>query len=133
MNDILDELQRKAEAASCGPWFASDWQQDDGPNRTTIERREPENVAPRSWGIWPDGIAKRAVASTEDGENPLPDAAYIAAADPQTVLRLIAVVRAAKAVGYSNGFDAAYPDKLDRLRQSLCALESAGTREDGTR
>lgn len=90
MNDILDELQRKAEAAGQNgamPWYAD----------MTLE-----------------------------------DQTYVEAASPDVMRRLIAVARAAKAVGYSNGFDAAYPDKLDRLRQSLCALE-AGTREEGTR
>lgn len=50
--------------------------------------------------------------------------AYIAAMSPDFALALIEVCRAAKAVGYSNGFDAAYPDKLAALRESLAALEA---------
>jgi hypothetical protein len=48
---------------------------------------------------------------------------FIAAASPEVVLRLIAVAEAAKYVAYSNGFDAAYQDKLEALRSALQELE----------
>ena len=35
------------------------------------------------------------------------------------VIALIEAVQKAKAVAYSNGFDAALPDKLDALREAL--------------
>jgi hypothetical protein len=36
-----------------------------------------------------------------------------------------ALLQAAKAVAYSNGFDAAYPDKLEALRAAVKATEVA--------
>lgn len=63
-----------------GPWFAADWQQDDGPNKTTIEVRERDVVGPGETSIWPDGVRKKRIAETTDGENPIEDARLIAAA-----------------------------------------------------
>jgi hypothetical protein len=50
---------------------------------------------------------------------------YITAASPDVVLQLIAVARAAKYVAYSNGFDAALPDKKDALVRALKDLDAA--------
>lgn len=47
----------------------------------------------------------------------------IAALSPQTVLALLAVCKAAKRVSYSNGFDAALPEKKAELYAALKALE----------
>jgi hypothetical protein len=58
-----------------GPWFASDWSLDDGPNVTTIESRKHTGSA-----YWPGGIEKFRIADTAEGINPLPDARLIAAA-----------------------------------------------------
>jgi hypothetical protein len=51
------------------------------------------------------------------------EAAYIAAADPATVLKMIAAIRAAKRVVYSNGFDAALPENIAAAKVALAALE----------
>jgi hypothetical protein len=53
------------------------------------------------------------------------DAAYIAAADPGTVLKMIAAIRAAKRVVYSNGFDAALPENISAAKVALAALEDS--------
>jgi hypothetical protein len=58
-----------------GPWFASDWSLDDGPNATTIESRKHTGS---TW--WPGGVEKIRIADTADGTNPLADARLIAAA-----------------------------------------------------
>jgi hypothetical protein len=58
-----------------GPWFASDWSLDDGPNATTIESRKHTGS---TW--WPGGVEKIRIADTADGINPLADARLIAAA-----------------------------------------------------
>ena len=58
-----------------GPWFASDWSLDDGPNATTIESRKHTGS---TW--WPGGVEKVRIADTADGVNPLADARLIAAA-----------------------------------------------------
>lgn len=93
---MIDRLEALASEATPGPWFAADWSLDDGPDLTTIEAHEPEGpLAPGQSSIWPDGIRCIKVAETKNGVSPLPDAAYIAAADPSTVLRLIAALRKA--------------------------------------
>jgi hypothetical protein len=51
------------------------------------------------------------------------DAAHIAAFSPARVLAMLEIVRAAKYVAYSNGFDAALPDKQERLRTALAAFD----------
>lgn len=63
-----------------GPWFASDWSDDFGTNNVTIEARSMDVVGPGQTSIWPGGIRKHRIASTEDGENPIEDAKLIAAA-----------------------------------------------------
>jgi hypothetical protein len=59
------------------PWFAADWSHDFGTNFTTVEARSKEILRPGQSSIWPDGIAKRRVAETTDGDNPIEDAAFI--------------------------------------------------------
>lgn len=85
-----NELMRLAEAASNHEWFADDWSDDFGDDKTTIGFRTQEVIAAGNHGIWPEGIQWHRVASTEEGENPLADAAFIAAANPSAVLALIA-------------------------------------------
>lgn len=41
------------------------------------------------------------------------------ACSPEVILRLVAIARAAKHVAFSNGFDAALPDKIAALRAAL--------------
>lgn len=43
----------------------------------------------------------------------------------ELVLRMLEVVKAARAVAYSNGFDAALPEKKDALRAALEAMEDS--------
>lgn len=85
----LAELRKRAEAATPGPWYASDWTMDDGPSAFTVEARAPEVLGTGQSSIWPDGIRKYRVAEAELGENPLADAAYIAAANPAMIVRLL--------------------------------------------
>lgn len=68
--ETMDWLEANATR---GPWFASDWNKDDGPMETTVEAHEPDRM-----GIYPGGIAKLKVADTDGGEKPLEDSAFIA-------------------------------------------------------
>lgn len=84
------ELARLAEAATPGPWSAADWGDDFGENKLAVQATEPEVLSPGQSSIWPDGIRCLRVAETMDGERPAEDAAFIAAANPATVLALLA-------------------------------------------
>lgn len=90
--DEWSELERLAEAATPGPWSAADWDDDFGENRFTVQATEPEKLSPGQSFIWPDGIRCLRVAETMEGERPAEDAAFIAAANPDTVLRLISAL-----------------------------------------
>lgn len=85
-----DKLKRLAEAATPGPWSAEDWDDDFGENRFTVQATEPEKLSPGQSSIWPGGIRCFRVAETVEGERPIEDAAFIAAANPQAILALIA-------------------------------------------
>ena len=63
-----------------GPWFAADWSNDFGTYKVTIGAHKTEVLAAGESPIWPDGVKKIRIASTEDGENPIADALLIAAA-----------------------------------------------------
>jgi len=67
-----------------GPWFVADWSYDFGDDKFTIETRSPEVLRPGQSSVWPDGIAKRKVGSTEEGsfdrETNIANARLIAAA-----------------------------------------------------
>lgn len=76
----LDALMKLAAEASPGPWIASDWSKDDGPDRHTVAWYEPETVRPGQSYIWPNRMRGWRVAKTDEGNNPLADAAFIAAA-----------------------------------------------------
>jgi hypothetical protein len=105
------ELKKLAEAAQSGPWEVLDG------------RRVSVTLPSLTEGC---GYDSHAVAITHDSFRRLnaeANASYIAAASPEVLLRLIAVAEAAKYVAYSNGFDAAYPDKLEALRSALQELE----------
>lgn len=93
----LEALKALALAATPGPWFANDWSQDGGPNKTTVETRKPEVLHPGQGSIWPGGVQCSRVAETEDAQRPLEDAAYIAAASPAVVLALIDRIARAEA------------------------------------
>lgn len=79
-DDLLARLRELEAAATKGPWYAADWQQDDGPNPFTIEERyQAEPSRPGYTCVWPNGIGHRRIAETEEGVNPLADAALIVA------------------------------------------------------
>lgn len=74
----IAELERLDKERTQGEWFTADWS-DYGDNTTTVETRSPEILRPGQSSIWPGGIAKTRVADTSEGDNPIPDAAFIAA------------------------------------------------------
>ncbi len=105
----LTAIKAAALTATAGPWVVDN---DDRPgmswNRNIVRADDP-NIA-------------ICFMTHSNGKSPSRDKAtadLIAACSPGVVLALIAAVEAAKAVAYSNGFDAAYPDKLSALRAAL--------------
>jgi hypothetical protein len=97
----LDELEAIARAATPGEWFVHD-----------------------ALGHAVAAVAsKRIAADALPPKSPAADSTYIAAFSPARVLAMLAIVRAAKHVAYSNGFDAALPDKQERLRTALAAFD----------
>jgi hypothetical protein len=93
----LDRLAALAEKATPGPWehgplWWEIWQREVGDYSMTVRVAEVPHAEPpdimRRRGVWSEDATRQ---SRE------PDAAYIAAADPGTVLALIAVARAARA------------------------------------
>lgn len=75
----VDELRALLSAATPGPWEATDWHLDDGPNQWAIAGSKPEVVSPGRTGIWPGGIQKLLVADVEYSELPHENAALIVA------------------------------------------------------
>lgn len=67
-SSIAQKARALLKGVTEGPWFASDWNEDDGPEPFTIEAREPEVLSAGQSSIWPNGIVKRRIASTEDGD-----------------------------------------------------------------
>lgn len=74
----LDELERLAKAATPGPWGVD----------PTIYKHMAAEILARSPG------AERGIAQVWEHSQALPDAAYIASANPATMLRLISLARA---------------------------------------
>jgi hypothetical protein len=105
----LSELKKLAGGATPGPWSVEG-------NAVYVLHGEP----PRNRFSALVQSGRRDDAQEDELHT---NAAYIAAASPEVLLRLIAVAEAAKYVAYSNGFDAAYPDKLEALRSALKELE----------
>lgn len=98
-NELLRQVLALDAKATPGPWFTADWSQDDGPNRTTIEGREPEKLFPgqsSQSSIWPNGVRKIRVAETAEGERPDDDAAIIVALrnNLPTIARALSVLAA---------------------------------------
>jgi hypothetical protein len=128
----MTDLRALALAATPGPWFEADWNDDDGQVKTTIERRTPEVLRPGWASIWPDAMVHHRVAETEAGENPLADAAYIAACSPDRILALLDVVEAAQ--WFVNGIAATAGDnpQFDALCAALAALAALDGKEPKT-
>lgn len=97
--DEWSALERLADAATQGPWSAADWDDDFGENKFTVQATVPEKLSPGQTSIWPDGIRCLRVAETAEGERPAEDAAFIAAANPEAIKRLIAAARQASRRG----------------------------------
>jgi len=74
-----------------GPWFAEDWSRDDGPDKFTIAAHEPEKLSPGQSSIWPDGIRKLRIASTEEGDGDRLANARLISAAPDMLEALKAV------------------------------------------
>lgn len=118
----LDELERRAKAATPGPWEFE--------NCYNLQRREFLNGTE----VHPHVLLK-----TLNGWEPIPsDADFIAAANPQTVLALIAELRALRevaagvidsAIAGGRGFD---ETKLyNAYRQALAATNNPPTTPGG--
>ena len=139
-SNILLEVERieaLREKATPGPWYVDDWTTDDGPSKTTIEARELEILHPGQSNIWPNGVAKKRIAETEEGECPIEDAALIVAlrnafpALADAVRQGERMRTAAERVVWfdwsNNDSDAVYA--IEKLRQ---ALAEEGRRNDMT-
>jgi hypothetical protein len=96
---MLDKLEELAKAATPGPWSDMDG--------TCVESRN--DWICQMWG-------KTEIDFPDAKEN----AAYVAAANPETILRLVRVARAAKVI-QSHLDEGARPDQiaLDELRAAL--------------
>lgn len=77
--DGLAELRALSEKATPGVWSTGDWRDDFGDDKVTIEASRPEILSPGQSSIWPGGLVKVRVASTDECDNPLEDAAFIVA------------------------------------------------------
>src|SRR4051812_6437627 len=99
-DEQLAALEAAARAATPGPWRFGDWSITFGSfenpeNMRTLERNITQGGNPKPYRCTrPDGRTRvlRLDEPVEDAEN----AAYIAAADPSTMLQLIADLRAAR-------------------------------------
>ena len=139
----VERLREMMERATPGPWYAADWGYDDGSNLVTIEAREPEVVSEGQSYIWPDRICKLKVATTEEGQNPLSDAALIAAA-VNALPALLACAEALESLtgasiedfgepgDYPDDEQVAYPESavtFGHLRKALAALSALAAQE----
>jgi hypothetical protein len=97
---MLDKLEELAKAATPGPWTADKY-------GGCVESRN--DWVCQMWG-----------KTEEDFPNAKPNAQYIAACDPSTILRLVRVARAAKVI-LAHLDEGARPDQiaLDELRAAL--------------
>jgi hypothetical protein len=107
----LDELEKLAKAATPGPWV---WEK-----RREKERANVQYVEPYSDG---SGFCQYDLISRDSGVYgpDVPTCEYIIACNPETVLKLIAVARAADE--YSTGIIT--NNKHEKLREALLELEA---------
>lgn len=97
---MLDEIERLAKAATPGPWECA------------------PGDAIDHWELWNPKTTEYVVQDDSGVEPRFEDISYIAAANPETVLKLIAVVKAAlNEIKHEPG------NKLLELREALAALE----------
>ena len=111
----LDELAGLAEKATPGPWHRE------------IDNIDQEVAAATYWVIGANRAARKdgAVALGYNSNNDDNDTAYIAACDPGTVLKLLAVVREAQEVKeHEYGHLAQQSRARANLFTALAALES---------
>jgi hypothetical protein len=104
MSADLDRLEAIAKAASPGLW-------------------EHDSACESVYAATGYRIADIPVAAPFNAMQQASNALHIATFSPERVLALLAVAREAKYVAYSNGFDAALPDKKESLRAALEQLE----------
>lgn len=95
-SSIAQKARALLEGVTEGPWFASDWNEDDGPEPFTIEAREPEVLSAGQSSIWPNGIVKRRIASTEDGDGDRAAHARLIASAPTLISEMADALEAAK-------------------------------------
>jgi hypothetical protein len=113
----IDELEAIAQAATPGPWH---WNFDAKGYPGRVGKTVPCEPVEHC------GYDSHCIALTYDGNERFDsraNAEHIAAFSPARVLPMLEIVRAAKHVAYSNGFDAALPDKQERLRTALAAFD----------
>ena len=99
---MLDKLEELAKAATPGPWMT--------PDHALIVHQKHAPCPAVCFVMTKSGAC----------ENHAHNAAYIAAANPETILRLVRVARAAKAI-LAHHDEGARPDQiaLDELRAAL--------------
>ena len=112
----LDELERVARAATPGPWHV------DEDDRPRMEWNRHIMSSPL------EAVCFMAHSGETDPARDEATAKHIAAFNPTTVLKLLAVVKASGYVAFSNGFDAGLPDKMEALRAAWKELKDAHAR-----
>jgi len=109
----LDDLEQLANAATRGPYEAVNLSPELGP--------ENEHIA--AWAVCELGGARARIAEMFRPPRPA-NAAFIAACDPQTVLKLVAVARAAGGVIDDTVWDAT--DSGSAFARLAAALDALG-------
>jgi len=124
MTSKLQRLIEAAKAATPGPWFNGDFSDDFGDNPVTVYATKPELLAKGQSSIWPDGLSKILVADTNEGIYPIADAAFIALANPATILELCALLEKAEgALEWHNEQDEEVRYNDSPTRQALAAIK----------
>lgn len=118
----LDHLETLARAATPGPWRWGDWDATFGtaelPERMLVLEFNPTRRADQAPCVRLRGDGARMVLRLEEPVQFESNAAYIAAANPATVLALVKELRAARAVA----------DRLRSLAEGLQCCDNDGSR-----
>lgn len=110
----LAEIELLAREATPGPW-------------SRHRHSETSVIGPEGWVVAACGGHANNLRDPDDIHRELTaNAAFITACSPSVILRLVEIAKAAKPVAYSNGFDAALPDKIAALRSALDAAKQEG-------